>query len=88
MTNKSSKSFTGEDREQPSKYMRTEGVEKEDIKKNTGSVPAGKSREGKQENLKNRGFEEDQPGNPVRNTGSLAKEQQKDPAGEPEKNGK
>jgi len=88
MTNKSSKSFTGEDREQPSKYMRTEGVEKKDIEENTAPASAGKSREGKQENLKNRGFEEDQPGNPVRNTGSLAPNQQKGPAGEPEKNGK
>lgn len=88
MTNKSSKSFTGEDREQPNKYIRTEGVEKKDIKENVAPAKAGKSREGKQENLKNRGFEEDQPDNPVRNTGSLAKNQQDDPAGEPEKNGK
>jgi hypothetical protein len=88
MTNKSSKSFTGEDREEPNKYIRTEGVEKKDIKENTAPAAAGKSREGKQENLKNRGFQEEQPDNPVRSSGSLAKEQQKGPAGEPEQNGK
>ncbi len=31
-----------------------------------------------QENLKNRGMQEDQPENPVRSTGSLDKEQQED----------
>lgn len=31
-----------------------------------------------QENLQNRGFQEDQPGNPVRSNGSLNQEDQKD----------
>lgn len=39
------------------------------------SIPA-KNR--KQENLQNRGFQEDQPLNPVRSTGSLTKAQQED----------
>ena len=82
MANKSSKSPTGEDREQPNEHIREQEVEKQDIKANTetpGSKPVAP-----QENLQNRGFQEDQPNNPVRNTGSMKKEQESPPTGEPD----
>lgn len=86
MANKSSKSPTGEDREQPNEHIRDQGVEKQDITANsgtTGSKPAAK-----QENLQNRGFQEDQPNNPVRNTGSVKSEQESPPTGEPDPDGR
>jgi hypothetical protein len=82
MTNKSSKSPTGEDREQPNEHIRDQKVEKQDISQNTGTPPSNPK--GNQENLKNRGYQEDQPGNPVRNTGSTASEQESLPTGEPD----
>ena len=82
MANKSSKSFTGEDREQPGIHIREQEVESQDIKSNTGTPPTNPK--GDQENLKNRGYQEDQPGNPVRSTGSLKKDQQSLPTGEPD----
>jgi hypothetical protein len=84
MSNKSSKSPSGEAREQPNEHIREQGIEKQDIKNNSG-VPKTNPK-GKQENLQNRGYEEDQPKNPVRNNG-LKKDQENMPAGEPEKNG-
>jgi hypothetical protein len=84
MSNKSSKSPSGEAREQPNEHIREQKVEKQDIKNNSG-VPKSNTK-AKQENLQNRGYEEDQPKNPVRNNG-LKNDQQKTPAGEPEKNG-
>jgi hypothetical protein len=83
MPNKSSKSPSGEDRESSSDYKKDEQVEKKDVK----DIPTPKSNPpGNQENLKNRGYEEDHPHNPVRNTGSMKKDQQNMPTGEPDKN--
>jgi hypothetical protein len=84
MANKSSKSPTGEDREQPNEHIREEGVEKKDIVRNSGSSKSNPP--AKQENLKNRGYQEDQPHNPVRGTGSVRKDQESLPTGEPDKN--
>jgi hypothetical protein len=84
MSNKSSKSPSGEAREQPNEHIRGQEVEKQDIKNNSG-VPKTNPK-ANQENLQNRGYEEDQPKNPVRNTG-LKNDQESMPAGEPEKNG-
>ncbi len=83
MANKSGKSFSGEDRTQPD-HIRKEGIEKEEINENTGIPQSKGSRVGEQGNLQNRGFQEEQPENPVRNSGSLNRENQQDPAGEPE----
>lgn len=84
MANKSSKSYSGESRDQPA-HRREEEVTREDILKNSGEyISTEKSREGRQENLSNRGYEEDQPGEPVRSSGSLASQDQKEPAGEPD----
>lgn len=82
--NKSSKSFSGEDREQPNEHIRNQEVESQDVKANTGTPKSNPK--GDQENLKNRGYQEDQPGNPVRNTGSMQKDQQAQPTGEPDPN--
>ena len=82
MVNKSSKSPTGEDREQPNEHIRQQEVEQSDIKANSGTPPANPV--GNQENLKNRGYQEDQPGNPIRNTGSTKREQETLPTGEPD----
>lgn len=84
MANKSSRSNSGEGRDQPA-HRRVEEVTKEDILKNSGEFKStDESREGRQENLSNRGYEEDQPGEPVRSSGSLAAEDQQQPAGEPD----
>jgi hypothetical protein len=83
MANKSSRSYSGEEPNQP-EHRRPLGVEEEDIRKNSGSYKPQKG-PGNQENLKNRGYQEDQPGQPVRNT-SGRDEQQDVPAGEPDKN--
>ena len=81
MANKSSKSPSGEDRKSSSEYKRDEEIEKKDVKQ----APSPKSNPpANQENLKNRGYQEDQPNNPIRNTGSK-KDQQDVPAGEPDK---
>jgi hypothetical protein len=82
MSNKSSKSFTGEEREQPNEHVRKQEVEAQDLKANASPAPTNPK--GNQENLKNRGYQEDQPGNPVRNTGSLKKDQESLPTGEPD----
>ena len=82
MANKSSKSPTGEDREQRNEHIREQGVEKQDVKENSGIT--GRKPDARQENLQNRGYEEDQPGNPIRNNGSLKKEHESPPTGEPE----
>jgi hypothetical protein len=82
MANKSSKSPSGEEREQPNKHVRTQEVDKQDIRIEGGEVrnyPVAN-----QENLKNRGYQEDQPHNPVRNTGSTKKEAETLPTGEPD----
>jgi hypothetical protein len=85
MANKSSKSPSGEDREQPNEHIRKQEVEKQDIRANSG-IPGSKPA-ADQENLQNRGFEEDQPGNPVRNSGSMKEEQESLPTGEPDRDG-
>ena len=83
MANKSSRSYSGEEPNQP-EHRRPNEVEGEDIQKNSGSYNPVKP-SGKQENLKNRGYQEDQPGQPVRNTSG--RDDQKDvPAGEPDRN--
>jgi hypothetical protein len=85
MANKSSKSPSGEDREQPNEYIREQEIEKQDITANSGTMrPKPASR---QENLQNRGYQEDQPGSPVRNTGSMKKEHESPPTGEPDTQG-
>jgi hypothetical protein len=84
MANKSSKSFSGEEREQPGDHVRKQEVDAQDIRKNTGTAPSNTP--GNQENLKNRGYQEDQPGNPVRNTGSMREDQETLPTGEPDPN--
>jgi hypothetical protein len=86
MANKSSKSPSGEDREHD-EHIRNHGVEKEDISKNTRPASASASQKeatAKQPNQQNRGFEEDQPGNPVRTTGSTSRDQEILPTGEPD----
>lgn len=82
MANKSSKSPSGEDREQPNEHIRKQEVEKQDIMENTGVSRANPPV--KQENMQNRGYQEDQPGNPVRTSGSMKKEQETLPTGEPD----
>jgi hypothetical protein len=82
MAHKSSKSPSGEDREAQSEYMREQKIEKEDVKSNTGTPPSGPA--ASQENLENRGIQEDQPHNPVRTTGSTKKDQEIMPTGEPD----
>ncbi len=84
MANKSSKSPTGESRESSDTHLEPQEIQKEDIQQHTQPAPAGPSRKGKQENLKNRGFEEDHPKNPVRSTGSTDKHQETLPTGEPD----
>ena len=82
MANKSSKSPSGEDREQRNEHIREQEVEKQDITANSGIT--GSKPDARQENLENRGYEEDQPGNPGRNSGSLKKDQETLPTGEPD----
>ena len=82
MANKSSKSPSGEEREQPNEHIRKQEVETRDIKANSG-IPGSKPA-AKQENLQQRGYQEDQPGNPVRSSGSMRKEQESPPTGEPD----
>lgn len=86
MSNKSSKSPSGEDREQSNEHIREQGVEREDVAANSSGTPGSKPNK-QQENLQNRGIQEDQPGNPIRSTGSLKKDQQDFPAGEPDAQG-
>jgi hypothetical protein len=86
MTNKSSKSPSGEDREH-NEHIRNQGVEKDDILKNSEPVKTSASQKqatASQPNQQNRGFQEDQPGNPVRTTGSTSKDQEILPTGEPD----
>lgn len=82
MANKSSKSPSGEAREEPNEHIREQEVEKQDITANSG-IPGSKPA-ARQENLQNRGFQEDQPQNPVRTTGSMKKDQESPPTGEPD----
>lgn len=82
MANKSSKSFTGEDREAGNEHIREQEIESQDIKANSGT--AASNPKGNQENLKNRGYEEDQPHNPVRSNGSMKQEHESPPTGEPD----
>lgn len=84
MSKKSSKSPSGEGRDQPD-HLRQENITEEDIKTNSSDFQPQGTRRGTQENLSNRGYDEDQPGEPIRSSGSLKKEDQQAPAGEPEK---
>ncbi|MGZ5246377.1 MAG: hypothetical protein ACXWV5_04945 [Flavitalea sp.] len=81
MSNKSSKSPSGEERDQPV-HLREDEITRDDIEQNTEHVQSTGTRKGQQENLSNRGYEEDQPGQPVRNTGK--NDSTDKPAGEPE----
>jgi len=83
MANKSSRSNSGEEPNQP-EHQRQNEVDADDIRKNSGSYQP-KQGPRNQENLKNRGYQEDQPGQPVRNTAGR-NDQQDVPAGEPDKN--
>lgn len=83
MSKKSSKSPSGEGRDQPD-HLRQENITEEDINDNSGNYQPHDTRMGKQENLSNRGYDEDQPGEPIRSSGSLKEEDQQAPAGEPE----
>jgi len=85
MSNKSSKSPTGEDREQENPHERNP---EEQGKQAQAKIPKtdGGQKAPKQENLSNRGYEEDQPNNPVRSSGSLSKNQESLPTGEPDAN--
>lgn len=86
MTNKSSKSPSGEDRTHHD-HIRNQEIEKEDIRENTAPAqadPTAKAATKSQPNQQNRGFEEDQPHNPVRTTGSTRKDQETGPSGEPD----
>jgi|GEM_PF-6783948 len=86
MANKSSKSPSGEERDQDNEYMRDQEPEAKDVK-DSPEVCFPKMAPKKQENTANRGYEEDQPHNPVRSVDSSITDQEKLPAGEPDKNG-
>jgi hypothetical protein len=81
MSNKSSRSNSGEEPNQPA-HRRENSVDADDVRKNSGSFQPSQGA-GNQENQKNRGYEEDQPGQPVRNTAGRD-DQKNTPAGEPE----
>ena len=82
MSNKSSKSPTGEDREQQDPHFRKE---EEQGKQAQAQTPKTGGRAiPKHESNSNRGYDEDQPNNPVRSTGSLKKSQESLPTGEPD----
>ena len=53
-------------------------AKKEEIKNSGAESEPQPVKKMNQENLQHRGFEEDQPENPVRSTGSLAADQQQD----------
>jgi hypothetical protein len=83
MANKSSRSPSGEEPEQ-NKFIRPQEVQEDDISANSGKTKSSTTAGKGQENLTNRGFQEDQPGNPVRTTGSTTKDQETLPTGEPD----
>ena len=83
MSNKSSKSPTGEDREQKNPHQRKTEEQGKQAQAETPKSSGGQKGP-KQENLSNRGYEEDQPRNPVRSTGSMNNNQESLPTGEPE----
>ncbi|MEP7258076.1 MAG: hypothetical protein ABI687_06805 [Flavitalea sp.] len=91
MANKSGKSPSGENREQSEgniNSQKTNNTDKKDVIKKSGISSTHSSARGKQENLSNRGYEEDQPHHPVRNSGSTHEDQETLPTGEPDTNGK
>jgi len=87
MSNKSSKSPSGENREEKNEHIRDQEIEKKDVQQKNGHIKSGVSRQGLQENLSNRGYQEDQPHQPVRTSGSTKKDQESLPTGEPDANG-
>ncbi len=87
MENKSSKSPSGEDRDQKNKHIRDQEVHRKNTGKNS-DVPDADKKVANSESTSNRGYEEDQPNNPVRSTGSTGKEQDNLPTGEPNANEK
>jgi hypothetical protein len=82
MASKSSKSPTGEDREQKDEHQRKPEEQGKQAKAETPRTPAPKTP--KHETNSNRGYDEDQPHNPIRGTGSLKKDQESLPTGEPD----
>ena len=64
--------------------MRDQEIEKKDIPQNPGIPEKNPAGNKNQENLRNRGFQEDQPDNPIRTTGSMEKDQETLPTGEPD----
>ena len=89
MANKSGKSPSGENRTQSEGHLKNQEANKNDKKnilKKSGVSKAQAEVRGKQENLSNRGYEEDQPHNPIRNSGSTRKDQETLPTGEPDAN--
>jgi len=85
MATKSSKSPSGEERDQKNEFIRKQEVEKEDVKGHPQASPDPRKARKHQENLSNRGYEEDQPHYPVRSSGSTRKDQETLPTGEPDK---
>ncbi|HUR12543.1 MAG TPA: hypothetical protein VM012_14305 [Flavitalea sp.] len=82
MSNKASKSPTGEDREQKDPHFRDE--EEQGKQAQAQRPKSGSAATPKHETNSNRGYDEDQPNNPIRSTGSLDKNQQNLPTGEPD----
>lgn len=83
MASKASKSPTGEDREQQDPFQRKN---EEQGKQAQAATPksTNTSTAPKHETNANRGYDEDQPHNPIRSTGSLSKSQESLPTGEPD----
>ena len=81
MASKSSKSPSGEDREQQDLHKRKPEEQGKQAQADTRQTPTPKAP--KHETNSNRGYDEDQPHNPIRGTGSLRKDQESNPTGEP-----
>ena len=82
MASKSSKSPSGEDREQKNEHERKPEEQGKQAQADAPRTPSPKAP--KHETNSNRGYDEDQPHNPIRSTGSLKKDQESLPTGEPD----
>jgi hypothetical protein len=82
MASKASKSPSGEDREQKNVHKRKPEEQGKQAQADSPRTPSAKPP--KHETNSNRGYDEDQPGNPIRSTGSIKKEQESLPTGEPD----
>ena len=83
MASKASKSPSGEDREQDDVHKRKTEEQGKQAQADTPRTPSPKAP--KHETNSNRGYDEDQPQNPIRSTGSLKKDQESLPTGEPDR---